>query len=126
VDIDEDMLAYLTERSREEGRSNVEIVRAGEADMNLPDGSIDLLFTCNTYHHLSDRPEYFRRAARTLRPGGRVAVIDLDDRSWFGWLFGHITPADVIRTEMESAGYQLDARVELPRQSFLIFTRRDG
>jgi trans-aconitate methyltransferase len=103
---------------------NVAVIAAATDTPNLPADSVDLLFTCNTYHHLSDRSEYFRRLAPSLRPGARVAIIDQDGRGWFGWLFGHATPADTIRAEMEAAGYRLAARYGfLSSQSFQVFTR---
>ena len=60
VDVDDDMLDYLRERAAEEGYAQVEVVRGDFGDPLLSDGSIDLVFTSNTYHHLSDPVAYFR------------------------------------------------------------------
>jgi len=88
---------------------------------------VHVIFTCETYHHLTDRSTYFARAARYLRPGGRVAVIDLNGQGWFARLFGHFTAADVIRREMEAAGYRLVSAPDfLERQTFQIFARQGG
>ena len=124
VDIDPDMIEYLRARAAERQIANVEVIAAAPDDPRLPADSVDLLFTCNTYHHLSDRSAYFRKLAPALRPGARVAIIDHDGRGWFGWLFGHATPAETIRAEMEAAGYLLAARYDfLSVQSFQVFTR---
>jgi ubiquinone/menaquinone biosynthesis C-methylase UbiE len=126
VDVDEGMLAYVTAEARTRGYGNVESIRAGYDDPRLPDDGVDLIFTCDTYHHLSDRSAYFKRAARYLRPGGRVAVIDYNDRGWFPRFFGHFTAADIIRREMEIAGYRLvSAHDFIDRQSFQVFARPD-
>ncbi len=122
IDVDPNMLEYLEERVRDEGIANVKVVEAAYDDARIPESGADLVLTVNTYHHISDRPVYFRQLAGSLRPGGRVAIIELDDGSWFRRWFGHYTDADVIRSEMESAGYRLAAEHDfLDRQSFLVF-----
>lgn len=123
VDVDASMLDYIRRRAVEEGRTNVVTVLAAYDDPELADHSIDLLFTSNTYHHLEDRTRYFARAARVLRPGGRLAIIDLDSSGWLMWLFGHSTEPAVITREMSAAGFQLQSQHEfLSRQSFQVFT----
>ena len=37
---------------------------------------VHLVFSCDTYHLMSDRVAYFRSLASSLRPGGRVAILD--------------------------------------------------
>src|SRR5262245_49566628 len=119
VDVDDDMIDYLTQRTRARGAANVAVVRGEFEDPKLPDGEIDLLFTCNTYHHIADRPAYFRRVLTDLAPNGRVAIVEYDGRGgWFPRTFGHFTQADEIAGEMQEAGYKLIASHDiLPRQS---------
>ena len=128
VDVDDDMVGYLAGRARELGAANVTVVRGEFEDPKLPDGEIDLLFTCNTYHHIADRVAYFRRVLVDLAPNGRVAIVEYDGRGgWFPNLFGHKTPAEEIAREMREAGYERIANHEiLPRQSFQIFRADDG
>lgn len=125
VDVDEDMLALLRDRVSEEQRANVEVVRADFADPHLPDRHIDLVFSCDTYHHLEDRTNYFRRLREDLVPGGRVAVLELNGSSWFARIFGHSTPKETIVSELEAAGYFLMADYDLvAEQHFLVFGAR--
>jgi ubiquinone/menaquinone biosynthesis C-methylase UbiE len=124
VDVDPTMVDYLRRRVTEQGYHNVHVVLATEDDPRLPAGGVDLVFSCNTYHHLSQRPTYFARAKQYLRPEGRIAIIDHARRGsgWFARTFGHATPDRTIRDEMHDAGYALEAAFEfLPRQSFLVF-----
>jgi predicted methyltransferase len=124
IDVDPDMVAYLQARAAEERYENVEVIQATTDNPGLPAESVDLLFTCNTYHHLGDRTAYFARAGATLRPGGRVAIIDYDGSGWFSWLFGHATGAETIRAEMEAAHYHLSHQHDfLAQQSFLVFSQ---
>ena len=128
VDVDPAMVEYLKARAAREGFANVEVVLAAEDDPRLPPGALDLVFTCNTYHHLPERPTYFARLKQYLRADGRIAIIDYARGSGFlTRVFGHATPDTVVRDEMHSAGYTLEAAFEiLPRQSFLVFTDVTG
>jgi predicted methyltransferase len=122
VDIDEDLTEYVRERAREEGLLNIQVILARPDDPRLPEGSIDILFTSNTYHHIENRTEYFARARKYLRPGGRLAIVEHAGKSWFTRLFGHYTSSEAIRTEMTAAGYTLEHEYDfLPRQHFLVF-----
>lgn len=121
VDIDPEMISYLRERSRQEGLSNVEAILALPADPRLPE-SVDLIFLCNTYHHIGERVAYFRGLIRHLRPQGRVAIIELRGEGWLARRLGHSMRAETIRAEMEAAGYRLVQRHDfLSPQHFLIF-----
>jgi cyclopropane fatty-acyl-phospholipid synthase-like methyltransferase len=124
VDVDADMVSYLQERAEEEARANVVPVLADFDDPKLPE-PVDLIFSANTYHHMDDQSAYFARVAGDLRPGGRIAIIELSGTGLFQRLIGvHSTPASVIRSDMEAAGYREVERHEfLSRQNFLIFTR---
>jgi arsenite methyltransferase len=127
VDVDSGMVGYLERRASKEGYGNVDAILAEPDDAKLPEGSVDLLFTCNTYHHLPDRSAYFARLRRALRPHGRVAIIEYAGKSWRARLFGHWTPPETIRREMGAAGLRLEREHDfLPRQSFLVFTVAPG
>jgi ubiquinone/menaquinone biosynthesis C-methylase UbiE len=125
VDIDNDMTELVARKAKEQGLQNVEVILAKLNDSLLPEGRVDLIFTSNTYHHIENRVAYFAALRKALRPGGRVAVIDFDRRSWFSGLLKHYTPGDFIKREMEQAGYRLASEFDfLDRQSFLLFEQR--
>ncbi len=118
-------MASLRRRARERGQGNVVPVLAAPDDPRLPAASVDLLFVCNTYHHLEDRVEYLRRLRRSLRPGGRVAVIELEDLPWYAGHAAHQTDAATIRRDMAAAGYVVHAVYRfLEHQSFQVFAVR--
>jgi ubiquinone/menaquinone biosynthesis C-methylase UbiE len=127
VDVDEDMTNHLRQRAAAEGFDNVVVILGEYGDPLLPDGEIDLVFTCNTYHHIEDRTGYFEGVRRDLAPGGRVAVIELNDHSWFPRTFGHFTPKPKILEELGAAGYRLERDHEfLERQHFVVFAAPSG
>src|SRR6266705_2498118 len=60
---------------------NVTVVESKEADTNLPSGCCDAIFLRHVYHHLTKPVEFDRNLARSLKPGGRLAIIDFAPRS---------------------------------------------
>jgi len=126
VDVDKDMIELIAKRLKEESGNNVETILATATDPLLPQTGVDLIFTVNTYHHIANRLAYFANVRKYLRPGGRIAIIDLDRRAWLEGLLGHYTPSETIKREMEQAGYALQQQLDfLDRQSFLIFSLKN-
>lgn len=122
VDVDDTALRIIEQEMAQRGVTNVELVRAAPTDARLPETGVDLIFTCNTYHHLPDRTGYFKSLARFLRPEGRIAIIEYKAGGWIGSLFGHSTPKETVLHEMEAAGYRLLRDFDfLPKQHFLVF-----
>jgi SAM-dependent methyltransferase len=121
VDVDPDMLSYLRERAAAEKRENVVVIDAAYDDPRLPPNGVDLVLVVNTYHHLENRGAYFETVKRGLRPGGRLAIVELKEG---GFPAGHFTAPETIQSELEAAGYRLaETHDFLERQSFLVFTR---
>lgn len=123
VDIEQESLQFIREEGIRRGGvpSNIELVLASPEASGLPGDRIDLIFTCNTYHHLSNRPVYMKSLARHLRRGGRIAIIDFKPSGWF-WLLGHATDKETVREEMVQAGYRLIEDFDfLQKQHFQIF-----
>ena len=124
ADIAPNMVKFLNERAAKERLPNLSSHLAGDADPALP-AAVDLVLLVDAYHHVARREDYFRRLSFSLRPGGRVVVIDFRLESPSGPPPEHrIAPGRVI-TEMERAGYRLAERHEfLPNQYFLVFAPR--
>lgn len=127
VDIDSKMNEYLSRRIKKEGYGNIEIINAEYDDPLLPESEFDLIFICNTYHHLENQVVYFTNVKKYLRSGGRVAIIDFNGKGFIGWflkIFGHSASSKMIQSEMKAAGYHLQREYNfLPFQNFLIFSK---
>jgi len=125
VEVEADVAAALSERFPARS-TNVETILGQYDDPLLPDGQLDLVLLVNTYHHIEDRPAYFRSLQADLAPGGRVAVIepneDLDGVLALALDDGHTSSAPAIQQEMREAGYRLDAQHDfLPVQIFSVW-----
>jgi predicted methyltransferase len=123
VDTEPDMVKYLAERAKREGLGNVTALAATPGDPRLPE-KVDLVILVDVYHHVENRERYFGKLRDSIKPGGRVAVIDFRMSSPDGPpKSARIAPAQVM-AEMKRAGYALDrAHDFLPNQYFLVFRR---
>jgi len=126
IDIDQWMIDYIKEEMQNKEFHNIETILAQSDDPILPENEIDLLFVSNTYHHLTERPSYFSNIKRYLRPTARVAIIEMDGRTWLTKIFGHLTSSEQIRREMKKAGYLFEKQYDfLSSQSFQVFSVTD-
>jgi ubiquinone/menaquinone biosynthesis C-methylase UbiE len=126
VDINRASLDMIFKEMVARGTPNVRPVHAELHNPKLPE-PVDLVFSCDGYHLMNDRVTYFRSLASSLRPGGRVAILDYHPRGFLSGLFGDRIDKDVVRSEMEAAGYQLvnDYNV-VESQHFQIFSKAQG
>jgi predicted methyltransferase len=127
VEVEEELVAALQKRVEEEGLSNVQVILGRYSDPQLPDGAVDVVFLCNTYHHIENRPDYFHKLQDDLAEGGRVAAVDHDE-DLDGVLSlllseGHMIAESRLISEMNAAGYRTDQVFDfLPTQVFATFS----
>ena len=121
VDTEPGMLKHLAERAKREGLKNVTAVAGNPDDPRLPEKA-DLVILVDVYHHVENRELYFRQLQNSLRPGGRVAVIDFRMDSPVGPPPRARMEPDRVKDEMKRAGYALaQEHAFLPNQYFLVF-----
>ncbi len=121
VDIEPDMVRYLGERAHREHLHVLVPVQASAGSPNLPE-PVDLVLVVDTYHHIDDRIAYFEKLRASLRPGGRLAIVDFKPDSPTGPPPEHRISPEQVTSELNRAGYSLLATHSfLPRQYFLVF-----
>jgi predicted methyltransferase len=122
VDIEPAMVKYLAERAQREKLANLKPVAGSAGDPRLP-AKVDLILLVDVYHHIEDRERYFRRLAASLKPGGRLAVIDFRMDSPSGPPKSARVAPERVKAELAAAGYALaEEHGFLPRQYFLLFS----
>ena len=94
---------------------NVVVVESKEADTNLPTACCDAIFLRRVYHHLTKPVEFDANIVRSLKPGGRLAIIDFPARSGLEPVEGvpanrggHGIPQKVVIEELTAAGLQME------------------
>jgi len=80
TDIGEEQLAILRAVAVREGLSNVTVIAGAAASTNLPAGCCDAILLRNVFHYLTEPAAMIRSLAASLKPGGRLAIVDFPPR----------------------------------------------
>ncbi|TNE87957.1 MAG: methyltransferase domain-containing protein [Deltaproteobacteria bacterium] len=127
VDISPKFLEHLGAMASDAGYAQVQTIEAGERSSNLPEGSVDAVFICDTYHHFEYVEPTLASIRAALKPGGKLFVIDfVREEGSSEWILEHVRGGqDVFASEIEAAGFTgkqvLD--VGLTENYMLAFTR---
>jgi ubiquinone/menaquinone biosynthesis C-methylase UbiE len=128
VDIQQEMLDMLKQRTKKAKLENVVPLLGTETDARLPENSIDLMLMVDVYHEFS-RPEAMLKAIRkSLKPGGRIALVEFraeDDNVPIKP--EHKMSKKQILKEFTANGLKLDGQFDkLPWQHLMFFVRDEG
>jgi len=119
TEIDQEKLAKLRDEVKERKLSNVEVLESAEAQTNLPAGCCDAVFLRRVYHHITKPLEFDASILQSLKPGGKLAIIDFPPHPEYGKVKGvpkdredHGIQQKILIEEVTKAGFQLDKVVD--------------
>ena len=111
IDNSEKMVEFGTELARKNEIANLEY-RLGDIEaVPIPDGTVDLAFLSHALHHAQYPERAIAEAWRILKPGGRIAVLDLlqhnfeEAREMYADLWLGFSELD-LRGYLEAAGFK--------------------
>jgi SAM-dependent methyltransferase len=117
------MILHLNRRIRDLSLDNVRTILSPPDDPLLPAASVDLVFICDTWHHIDQRPHYLALLRKVLRSGGQIAIVDYQKQDTPGG-----PPMDMrlsredVQKEFEQGGFRMVKEHSfLPYQYFVVF-----
>jgi ubiquinone/menaquinone biosynthesis C-methylase UbiE len=122
VDVEEGMVKYLRQRLTKENIKNVTTIKVPPHDPLLIDGSLDLAFVCDVYHHIEERDGYLRKLRKALKPDGRVVIVDFYQKETpIGPPLSMRLSEETVQKELQAAGLTVTEKLTfLPYQYILI------
>ena len=126
LDVEPTMVGYMEGDARKRKLDHYEARLVRADNPGLPPESVDIVFFCDTYHHIENRVSYLINLSGALKPGGRIVIVDFHKRPLpIGPPPEHKLSEETVRDEFQRAGYRLiRAHDFLPYQYFLEFTPR--
>lgn len=130
VDISSRFLEHINLQAREEQVHNLTGVLCSDRSVHLPPDSVDLVFTCDTYHHFEYPQSTLASIHRALKKGGKFVVIDFERIPGESreFILGHVRAGkEVFRSEIEKAGFKFVDEVTIPgfKENYLLRFQKD-
>lgn len=122
VDINQDAIRYIEDRTQKEGLHNIKTVLGREDNPLLPADEVDAVLLLKTYHEVAKPVALLRNLKASLRPGAKVGIIDRNGNGE-----NHGVQRDVVIREAGEAGYELRDKYDFVKDNmdyFLVFTAK--
>lgn len=115
-DISQAALNQVRQRVTAAKFTNVRYVRGGAANARLPAASVDVALMIHMYHEIEQPYLLLDRLRRSLRPGGRILIVDLDRPSE-----AHGMPKSLLICEVKAVGYELVSITDIAQGYAAVF-----
>jgi predicted methyltransferase len=137
TDLGAPQLTALREAVTREHLENVVVLDGAERSTNLPGACCDAIFLRDVYHHVTQPEAFDRSLVASLKPGGRLAVIDFPPTSGSKLpdgvpenRGGHGVPPGVVVSELSGQGLTHVKTIDVwppdsnPSRFFLVLFRK--
>ena len=110
TDLDAGRRRAIVDRAARVHTANVRVIEGAPDRTNLSDHCCDAIYMRTMFHHVADPAAFARDVVRSVKPGGRIAVIDFaPGRLWFHGRDHGVTP-ETVTSAFTAAGCTLRLR----------------
>ena len=103
VEIDQGFLDHIAAKMKDQHVTNVSLVKGEFVDPKLPARDVDVALFHDVLHHIADRAGYLKATAGYVKPGGRVAIVELPPDG------SHKDDPSLVVTRAQVDGWMADA-----------------
>jgi ubiquinone/menaquinone biosynthesis C-methylase UbiE len=125
VDIDAGFFPHIQKKAEAAHVMNVKTVLGAASDPKLPAKDVDVALFHDVLHHIEDRAGYLKAIAGYMKPGGRVAIVELPPDGSHKDEPALIVTKDQVKDWMAAAGFKPVQEYDglLPAKWFIIYGR---
>ena len=107
ADVDDRFLTYIEDKNKRNDGNQVIIRKTKYDDPLLKAEEVDHVIIVNTYHHIDDRVEYFKKVAQGLKEDGSLMIVDYKkEESPNGPPLKHRMAAESVVKELKETGFK--------------------
>lgn len=124
VDIIPGFFPHIEEKAAAAHLHNVKTVLGQASDPKLPAKDVDVALFHDVLHHIEDRAGYLKALSAYMKPGGRIAVVELPPDGSHKDEPALIVTKDQVKTWMAAAGFAPKGEFDgLPGKWFIVYGR---
>ncbi|MCS7027766.1 MAG: class I SAM-dependent methyltransferase [Bacteroidia bacterium] len=122
IDIDTALQKLLSQRIKQAEISNIELRTSSHDSPMLAENEVDIVFLVNTYHHIKNRAEYFKKVKKGIKQDGKLVVVDFFKvQTPVGPPVKHKVSIDETIAELKEAGFaHFELEVNLLPYQFIL------
>lgn len=126
VELEPGFFSYILDRARKEGQFNLFTVKCSEDDPNLPEKTLDVIFICDTLHHIEKREAYYQKLRKALRADGRVVIVDFKKYADIpvGPKPEMRLSSKKVQAEFEAAGFAVEVDIDTLPYQYILTARK--
>lgn len=131
VDIAPKFIEHLSRRSQAKRLTQVLPILCSGTSTCLPTASVDIAFTCDTYHHFEYPKSTLASLRAAIRPGGQLVIVDFERIPGVSrkFIMGHVRCGkQKVIDEITAAGFVLidEVKVKGLKENYFIRFKRPG
>lgn len=106
ADVNDEFQTYLKNRIEKDQLKNIELRKIPYDSPDLKDREVDMVLIVNTYHHIEDRVDYFKKVKQGTKENGELIIIDFYKKELpVGPPVDHKISKKQVIEELKKAGY---------------------
>ncbi|HHP7242830.1 MAG TPA: class I SAM-dependent methyltransferase [Cyclobacteriaceae bacterium] len=107
ADVNDGFLDYIKNRIENNNLKNIELRKIPYDDPSINKDEVDMVLIVNTYHHIDNRSEYFKKVKRGIKKDGELIIIDFFKSDLpVGPPDDHKVSIDEVIAELKNSGYE--------------------
>lgn len=128
VEIAKNFIDHIKARASKASATNVQTILCTPKSVEMPEGSIDLAFICDVYHHFEYPQATLATLHKALKPGGELVLIDFKriPGETSDFIMNHVRAGqEVFEAEVTAAGFEkVDEVKDVLKENYFVKFKR--
>lgn len=130
TELGEESVEELREEIENSDLNNIDVLEAHNTHTNLPEECCEAIYMRRVYHHITDPASMNKSLYRTLKPGGKLAVIDFEPRGREAEAGGrasgssHGVTLETVVKELQQAGFTILSQEQRSGRNVYVVAQR--
>ena len=123
VDLSSEMLKKAKRKAEKTGVKNIEFMQSDGRNLQLEDGSVDLILLVTVYHEVGDGEVVLKEFGRVLKQDGKLVIVENIKKGIFPG--APVQNPDKLKAEIEAENFKFEKLLPYKNYGILFFANKD-